>query len=226
MPFVVPGVCRFALRAEFGGRQVVNVWDIRIDTTGSSMDRGDAIEDQAAILIENTTDHISPLLVNDMEWKDVAWVDLDDEDGSTGSTSSGTGGINWPDAGNVTTAPIPGNTAVLVTKQVPSARGRRNGRSYVCGIPEADTSDPDPNSLTGGALTAWQTAWDNWIDAVNQDGDPFLGYSSRCCVVHILTREPSDPGDPPGAPLTGESHDITSLAVQGKLATQRRRLRG
>lgn len=225
MPFVVPGVCRFAAVGIFSSRDVVNVFDIRIDTTGSTMAREDAIADQAAVLIESISDHMTPVQVNDLTWDHVEWVDLDEADGSTGSTQTGTGGVTWQDAGNITTAPIPGNVAVLMNKVVPSARGRRNGRTYWCGVPEADTSDAAPNSLSGGQLTAWQTACDDWLASVNQDGDA-TSYDSRLCVVHILTRDTPNPGQELGSPLTGESHDVTEVSVQGLLATQRRRLRG
>lgn len=226
MPFIVNGVCRYTAVGLYSGRETANIFDIRIDTTGSTMARNDAIEEQAAILIESISDHLTPVQVNDFTWDHVEWVDLDDEDGSTGSTQDGTGGVTWQDAGNITTAPMPGNVSVLVNKSVTAARGRRNGRLYVCGVPEADTADASPNSLSGGQLTVWQDACDDLLASINQDGDPFSSFTSRLCVVHILTRAAPLPGQELGSPLTGDSRDVSALSVQGMLATQRRRLRG
>lgn len=225
MAFIVPGVCRFAARGLFAGRQVVNVFDMRIDTTGSTMSRLDAIEDQAKVLIESIVDHIVPRQVGEFAWQDVTWVDLDDEDGPTGSGQAGNGGTSFPDSGNVAAAGIPPNSAVLMTKAVPSQRGRRNGRTYWCGVPESDTSSTSGQSLTGGALTTWQTAADDFLASMNQDGDATT-YDSRMCVVHILTRGPDTPEGNPGPPLTGDSRDVAEVPVDALLATQRRRLRG
>lgn len=225
MAFVVPGVCRFAINAVFSGREVVNILDMRIDTTGTGTDRIDAIIDQAKVIIESVTDHLTPVQTNDLTYNSVSWVDLDEDDGSTGETSEGNGAVTWPDAGNITTGPTPSNVAVLVTKETTRLRGHRNGRMYLCGVPEADSNDAAPNDLGGGALTSWQTAVDDFLASINQDGGS-PDYDSRLCVVHILTRGPVVPPAELGPPLTGDSRDVEALVVQTRLATQRRRLRG
>lgn len=222
MPFIVPSVCRFAAVGQFSGREIVNIFDISISEIISPSARADAIADQAAVLIESITDHVTPLQTNDVTWDEVRWVDLHSEDGTVGSTSTGTGAVTWPDAGNVTTGPCPGNVAVLVTKEAQSQRGRRNGRTYWCGVPEADSNDAAPNDLGGGALAAWQSGMDDFLASVNQDGT----YDSELAVVHILTRGPDTDEGNPGPPLTGVGRTVDALTVQTRLATQRRRLRG
>lgn len=214
MPLVVAGVCRFALNQTFHGRDVVNIVDMDIDSVGELSDRNDAITDQAEVLAKQWSDDVMPDLVSDLVLVSVSWVDLNSEDGSTGSFS-GSGGTALPHAGGVDNNPSSSNVSILVTKQTSSGRGSKNGRMYVCGLPEAYTTRADPNHIDSGFLATLQEDFDAWLTNINQDSgvDPPL-YNSDLNVVHNAAG---------GTP----SHTkVDDLNVQGLLATQRRRLRG
>lgn len=221
MPFIVPGVCRFTYNGSYEGRPIATVLDFRIDTTGAFTSRSEAIADQASTLVSAWSACIAPVVSNQFQLESVDWLDLDEADGSVGSISGG-----LPDSGALETAPFPGNVAVLITKEVIRQRGLRNGRWYQVGYVESGTATSTPNALGGGDLDLLQAAYNDWLDAANhENADPFF-YDSNLCVVHILTREEPVPPATVGAPLTGESNDVTALSVQSLLATQRRRLRG
>lgn len=214
MPFVVPDVCRFT----YVGHNEVRPWavicDMQIDTTGTITDRNDAIVDQAGVLLKEWYDTIRPRISTTGVLDRVNWVDLDEADGSTGSITSAQG-VNLPQAGTFTGEAAPANTSVLVRKQTVSRRGARQGRSYWSPLGEAGKNG---SFLTSAELTAWQTAMNTWKGDVEQEGGA-LEFTSTLVVVHILTRD----GD--GNPATGDYTTVNTLAVDQKLATQRRRLR-
>lgn len=213
MPAIVaPTVCRFTLNGTYSGHNIANIWDIHIDTTGTITSRHDAIVDQAEILLHEFDERILDLVVNDYSFTSVSWVDLNTSDGETGEITSG-GGTALPTTGDVTTAPSPGNVAMLIGKRVSTARQFRSGRSYLCGIAEADTDDSAPNILEPTAVPVWQAAWDGWFGAVNQEGGGVVDYSSQLVVVHTIDG------------VFDSYSEVEELIVESTLATQRRRLR-
>lgn len=220
MALIVPGVCRYSLHHTFGEREVVNIWDMRIDTTGTITDRAEAIEDQAGILINQWTADIMAELANNLIFTSVSWVDLDSATGSVGSrTSSGT--VTLPYTGQVTAgeAAAP-NLALLVKKVAEAQRGARSGRTYLCGLTEGMTTDADPTRVTSGQLALFQAAVSDFLTNVDQSTGAAGEYDSSSVVVTTTSRDAS------GRPLTGIGRDIVSLQPQALLATQRRRLRG
>jgi len=225
MSFVVPDVCRFAINQSLDGRAVVNVLDMQIDTTGSTLSRNEAIEQQAEIIATNWVGDVFPYIVNDVVLNSVTFVDLNTPTGVTGevvTTETGT----LPQAAAGTASPLPSNAAVLVTKQVSSARGRRNGRMFVAGIGEDRTTTTNGNELDPTNQADLNSAFSAFLSGINQNDTSIYGFESGLVVVHVLTRgTPSQPGLP-GPPLTGGYNVVTALAVQKRLATQRRRLRG
>lgn len=223
--FVVPQVCRFQINGILVNRTCTNVLDMQIDTTGSSMSRLEAIQDQAAIIVQEWEDSILPLLVDDYTAQSVGWVDLNSASGSTGETTTGSGAATWPTAGSVSTAPLPGNTSALITKQILAERGRRNGRMFMAGLSEAASSDVNPNTLTAVFLDAAQDALNAFKGDVEQSDPGPTEYTSRLAVVHVLTREPPVTPGKPGNPLTGDFKPVNNLVLAATLATQRRRLR-
>lgn len=214
---IVPGVARFSVNGEAGGRPIVNVLDIRIDTTGSLMTRAEAVEAQAGVLINEWSDSILGMLCSNYVVNSVSWVDLDDADGTTGERST-TSQETWPQNGTVATAPLPSNVSALFTKQTVSQRGIRRGRMYLAPVPEAITTD-NSNEINAITRGDWQAAISAFLGDVNQENG-VAGYDSKICVVHITGR------DGAGNPVTGVSNDVSSFAIQTTLATQRRRLRG
>jgi hypothetical protein len=219
MPFVVPDICRFAINQSLEGRAVVNVLDYQVDTTGSTMSRSDACEALAGDILVAWQGTVMNRQVDDLTFESVSWVDLNTATGTTGSITSA-GAVTLPIGAGETGSPIPANVSALVTKTVSSARGRRNGRMFIAGIPEDATDITNGNTLSTTYQAALNSQLDDFLsETANVDG---LGtaYSSDMAVVHVLTRSGT------GAPLTGGYNLVTALTVQGLLATQRRRLRG
>lgn len=111
---------------------------------------------------------------------------------------------NTPETGGSPLGAVPQNTAVLV-KKVSNLGGRRNrGRFYVPGLPETDIDNA--GNMVGASLAAWGTAMNNL--QLGLESDSFL---DRLVIFHSA------------APLTPTI--VASLAVDPKVATQRRRLR-
>lgn len=219
MPFVVPGVARFAINQSLEGRAVVNVLDYFIDTTGSTMSRSDAVEAQAGSIFTEWASLMLPNLVDDLTLNSVSWVDLDSSTGTTGSVVSG-GAFTAPVAGGETQSPLPANTAGLVTKQAPSARGRRNGRLYLAGLAENATDTANGNIILAAWLTAINADLAAFMANTNELDTLGTAFSSNLSVVHVTTR------DSAGNPLVGTHSEVQSLVLGSLLATQRRRLRG
>lgn len=225
MPFVVPNICRFALNQRLDGRDVVNVLDYQIDTTGSTMDRVDAIREQAELIIDRWVLNIRPWVVNDLTLESVSYVDLNAADGTTGSVESSPTNT-LPLSGEGIADPMPSNVSALITKQVTSARGRRNGRMFQAGIGEDRTAPESVNVIRQADLDGINVHLADFLAGTNNDGAPSTEYDSHMSVVHVITRGPSPSPGVPGPPLTGGYNHVESLVMQGRLATQRRRLRG
>lgn len=111
---------------------------------------------------------------------------------------------NPPDTGLGTASALPNNTAVLVRK-VTAAGGRRGrGRMYIPGIVEGDVD------AAGGINNTPRAAWQTAIDAMFTN---LVGLPSIDALALLHDTAPFGP------------NDITSLEVQLKVATQRRRMR-
>lgn len=96
------------------------------------------------------------------------------------------------------------NTSVLIRKST-SLGGRMNsGRMFIPGISETVVSEA--GMLSGGAHTAWQVAAENFLEALQTKGVPMVLLHSSSQIQ--------------GLPLA-----VTSLQVDNRVATQRRRLR-
>lgn len=216
MAFIVPGVCRYAINGRAAGRNVVNVLDYKIDTTGTTADRAQSCSDQAGILINQWATSIMPILHSTYSFESVTFADLDSANGTTGSRSI-TSLRSLPIAGGGTGDALPSNAAGLITKVTNSARGQRNGRLYLS--PHGETNSIG-NELIGVVRDDWQARFTAFLGDTEQS-DPNLGvYTSEMVVVHIETR------DLAGNPATGSSTNVSAMSVQTRLATQRRRLRG
>jgi hypothetical protein len=216
MPYVVPGIVRYTINGRLGSRDVANVLDYRIDTTGGTSSRADSAFNMAGILINEWSAEVLINLSSAYSFTSVSWVDLDSASGSTGVRTT-SGAISLPTAGSLTGDPLPGNVSQLVTKATASQRGRRSGRLFLAGLTEADTSG---NNILAARLTVWETRWAAFLGDTNQETPSIGTYQSFLAVSHVLTRDVN------GDPLTGESTDVDSLAPAALLATQRRRLRG
>jgi hypothetical protein len=93
-------------------------------------------------------------------------------------------------------------SAAALVRKVTNAGGRKHrGRIFLCGVPEEDVDNA--SNIEGAALTNLQGAMDTLLADAETN-------NLRLMVLH---------GDATAPSL------ITSLAVQSKVATQRRRLR-
>lgn len=218
MTIVAPGICRYTVNGSIGIRPTANILDFRIDTTGSTVSREDAVEAMCGIIINEWSDHVLPHVCAPYTASSVSWVDLDEEDGSTGSRTS-TSQETWPQVATRSGTPAPANTSVLVTKVGSSRRGQRNGRLYLAGPPEGEVGT---QNLTSGYQAAIQDSMTSMLGNLNQEDPNEFEYGSYLVIVH--TRDVGTPGNP-DIVFTGSS-DVSALSVSGTAATQRRRLRG
>lgn len=219
MPLVVPGICRYTINQTYGARNVANIVDIDLNNNDITATRADIVADYGRVLLQNWHDRIRPNIVNELRFDQVSWVDLDSEDGSVGSTTTGIGTAVWPAVGVSTAAGMPGNVAMLVKKTLATGRGRRDGRWYLCGVGEDKTADDIPNTLIASFVSGMNTALAGLLgDLDGNETSP--DYEHSLHVVHILTR------DVDGNPLTGDSRQVSALTIDPTLATQRERLRG
>jgi hypothetical protein len=217
---IQPDVCRFTVNGTYQGNAVAMIFDMRITDINIGISRDEAIQDQAEDLLHAYDDNLLVRQVTEFVATSVSWVDLDSEDGSTGSVVSG-GGDTWPKAGTVTAAGMPGNVSALITKVAPGGgRRTRNGRTYWPGIGENATLDGAVNTIDAAVLAVWNPAWEQFTSDISNTnlGE---GYESNLVVVHT-----TNVGTPtnPNIVATGYS-DVTAVFVQPLLATQRRRLR-
>lgn len=219
MAFIVPGVARFTVHQSIESIEVANVLDMRIDTTGATVDRAEAIFDQAGILINQWDADVLPLLVDDLSLTSVSWVDLDDPDGTTGERSS-TDTVTLPQTGTQVDPPLPSGVSFLIKKTLEgSSRARRTGRIYVTGVANSYPDPSDGNVITAAFVPDVQDAFNDFLGNINQNGGGVLAYQSALCVVHVLTRGPA----PAFSPLTGDSTDVADLVADARFAFQRRR---
>lgn len=227
MPFVVPGVCRYTINGTINDRTSANILDMQIDTTGTVVTRTEAVLEVAKDILNAWHGNVLAGLSAGAVATSVTWVDLDEADGSTGEITS-TSSNNWPSGGPAGGETLPGATSVLVRKLTTSGRGQRSGRLYLAGMNEGAIQG---QFLTAGAFAGLQTQFDNFANAINDQG--IFDIQRQLVVVHVLTREAPTPESAPGrgdghlgAPLTGNYTAVENLAVEQRLATQRRRLRG
>lgn len=209
MALVVPGITRFAVNATLATRPVVNIIDLQIDTTGTALSRAEANEAAAGNIINAWKEHVLPLVSDQYVFQSVSWVDLDSATGDTGARTS-TSTTTLPDPGNVIETPVPSNTSILVTKSASTGRGQRNGRMYVAGAPDASVQT---NNLQ--PLATWQAAFSALLTEVNDEPLTPVNFDRTWSVVHTVGPNPT----------TGTFTPVQSLAVQQRVATQRRRLR-
>lgn len=225
MTFIVPTVARYTIHGTFQGREVANVVDYHIDTTGSTMDRDTAVFNQCGIVLNQWHTDILPLLSILYSAVSVSWVDLNSAAGTVGVRNV-SGGHTWPAAGGDSLTPMPAQVAVLCQKNINSVRGARKGRMYLAGVTEPETSSTAPNILDPTVLATLNTKLASFKTNTEQDPSS-SAHSSKLVVVHITSYAELKPGQkPPGSPATGEYHTVQSFVANTLLATQRRRLRG
>jgi hypothetical protein len=106
--------------------------------------------------------------------------------------------------GTATAAPVPINSAVLIRKNTASGGRKNRGRMFVPPIRPIESGVDALGNIDSDQVTAIQSRWDLFFSGLADDGP------GPMVVLHSSA----------GTPTV-----VTSLAVQGTLATQRRRMR-
>lgn len=213
-----PGVCRYTVKGIVVDRPWANIIDMEIDTSGGLGTRSDAIYNVAGDILNNYVEHMLQGLSNEVRFEEISWVDLDTPAGTTGSRTS-TSEYTLPETGTSSNEFEAGSVAILYTKElVGSARNARTGRMYVPGPGSTGTEN---NELLPLTLTNRQAAADTFLDNITDEA-AIYDYTVDMCVVHT----PGISGYGAGEIYEASSTHVSRLAVQPRLATQRRRLRG
>lgn len=216
MALIAPGCARFTLQGQYTAAHTwANIWDARI-LTGVDGSRATACEQYAQTIIDVWATTLAHEIDSDVVLNQVSWVDLNDEEGSTGFVTEGF--LTPPNPnGDIGGDGDPPNVSVLLTKQGASARNQRNGRMYVPGIPAGGTTN---GTLSTAALALWVTEAAGFLSLLT---DPTTVDDTSVLPTIIHTRNDGTPTNP-DIVYTGNSV-ITALVPQSQLATQRRRLR-
>lgn len=211
MPIVAPSVCRYTVVGTLAGQDCQNIFDVAITDEDIGVSRNEQIAEVAGDLLNQWSDHVLPLLVNQYTANEVRWVDLDTADGGTGSISS-TDGSDWPQSGARAVPPLPNNTyAKLVKNLEGKTRLQRNGALRLGGICEEDTIGENTNILSTTARTNLNTAFENLKDGIN---GAIGGATVNLVVVHTVDQV-----------FTGSS-DIAQYSCASTVGTIRRRMPG
>ena len=208
-PVVAPGVVELTLRGVWIDRPWNTVLHMDIDGSIFS-DREDNIRDQAKIALNEWIDHIRPVCGANCVLQGCDYLDLDTLAGPRGTVAAADSPRVMPSAGTLTGDSLSGAACCLIRKITQGARGTRNGRIFMPGLVESQTNG---NIIGGGSVTALTTAWDDFLAGMNQDVGGTFGFDSRMQVLHA-------PGD-----VFVSMAEVSTLEVDSRLATQRRRLR-
>lgn len=178
------------------GRQVANIVHVRREEDDPATSARD--------VLNNWQDHMRNEVPNNYVIDGVRYRDRNVADGVVGflPIDPAKGSV-----GGASGASTPPNTSVLVHKNTETTAGKRKGRLYLPGAPEAEIDEDGMLSTT--LKTAWTTALNDFFAGLSGAAD------NELVVVHFAG--PTD--------ATGEVSVVTSLTVDPKMATQRRRLR-
>lgn len=214
---VAPNTVRFSIIGSYLTKPCINTLDmVVIDDRGLDQDRHEAILDAANALLDGWAEFVTPLAQESYAFNEVRWIDLDTPTGETGSLSS-TGTYSLPENGAGSGEPYTAAVAVLVTKQTSRQRGLRTGRFFL--------APPDETNITGNILSPAFLSLANgnlgdFLEAITETGD-LTDYYHFPTVVH--TRNAGTPSAP-NIVYAGNTQ-ITSLDMNGRVSTQRRRNR-
>lgn len=106
--------------------------------------------------------------------------------------------------GTASVSPVPINSAVLIRKNTASGGRKNRGRMYIPPIRPTESNVDAMGNIESADVTAIQTRWDSFFTALNEVAElPMV-------ILHSAADTPTV---------------VTSLSVQSRLATQRRRMR-
>lgn len=217
MPLVAPDVCRYTMNGLWAGRQVANILDMVVDPSGTVLDGRDAaIEHVAGVLLDEFATWVVGALTVDYQFTSVSWVDLNSATGSTGERTS-TDARTLPIVGGAGGAAATSNVAMLVKKVTTSARGQRAGRWYLPNPGEVQINENELEATFRGEV---QGNLNTFLENITETGVA-ASWPRFPTVVH--TRNIGTPSNPNIEYV--DNTQITTMQLQSRLATQRRRLR-
>lgn len=218
MPMIrlIPNVVRYALSATYtNGRPIVTVLHYRVDDSVPGASRADRLSTHAARVRDAWQSEIMDLCSTGYAFQGIAWLDLDSEEGSTGSLGAN-GAL--PTAGpKVTTSFAAPSICVLVRKNITGARGARRGRMYLPWLDEADTTH------TGSIQSTFVTTAQGKADAFFTAAQNIIAAPDGGAKM-IVPDYPRIPTPQPNT-LVGRHSYVLSLTVENVQASQRRRVR-
>lgn len=203
-------VIEIALNHTYAGRPIVNVLHVKNDETGGSD------EQKVRDVVDNWQDHIVGRGSNGITFTGADWRSLDPSEGDVGTAAPDPA---KPVTGTQTGEGIPGNNAIHVRKITEGRmRGQRDGRIFICGVPE--NAVDRVGNLTDTFLAHMQAGVDSFLAGVNDTGVT-MGSGSGLVVLNTT----------PESRMKG-THEVTltyrlvsGLAVDRMIASQRDRLR-
>jgi hypothetical protein len=207
---------RMAIRGLRAGRECVNIVH-SLKATGGAITQAEA-QAHSAVVMQSWQDDVLDNLPDDYTLQDMQVLSLDDTV-SFSYLQAPIGG--HPTVGTLSAASAPPQVAVLVHKvAVAAPRGFRPGRLYLAGIEEGNVDEagminPARLALIQTSMSAFFTQWTATVGGVEW-----------VPVVPSWAGVTPDPIPPDPTPVLGLTVECGSLVVDGKVATQRRRLRG
>lgn len=200
---VVPFMVEVTWSGTYGPRPWANVMHFLLDESDPAA-RNTLLPGVAQACADAWVDNLSPRLSDELLMTNVRAQDLDSLAGQIVN-------LTTSDAGGQSGASLPPGVAMLVTKDTTHPRTARNGRWFQSGILEGDTDNPAVGALNAAGVAAWQTAFTDFLNQVN---DPVIGTNN---TPMVLSKSSAPSGFTP--------YLIQFLTVNALLATQRRRQR-
>lgn len=206
-------VWAFSFRSTVSGRPHYNVTHIQMGTFGLTGDQDDKIEQIVASYQRN----ILEFLTDNVVFQGCDFFDMKPGGGRSGSVPPIVG---WNTQGKQQTNAAPPNVCYLIHKVTNDRpRGRSDGRMYLSGVHEGEVDNG--GNITPGWRGIVQPYLDQWFADVDSGTlDPTVEVRFKVLETTEASREKGD------APVTIGNRKVTSLRLDPKVATQRRRLRG
>lgn len=203
-PIVVPFCLEITWQGTYGGRDWANVMAFFWNESDPDA-RADALDDIGTFAATVWGDTIATAVSQNVALTNIHVADVDSLSGSNTDIAAS-------DVGSRSSTAMPGQVAVLVTKNTSHTRAQRNGRWFQVGACEVDTDNTNPSNLDSTGLSTFQTAFNDFFAAMDT----------------VVASEPFYPvvfskGSSPGSPIPIR---VASMTVNSRLATQRRRIRG
>lgn len=216
---VAPTIVRFSMQHSVAsGRTADMIVDISLDEFSET--RHDAVAILVPYVCGIWQDKLAAFMPAGSNYVGSRWIDLDSIGGTSGFQGPiagkpvhGAGGVTW----------TPPSVSMLVHKQCLHNRNQRNGRMFVPAVDEGSVDDG--GLLSGSFISLWQPRLDALLSALNTI-PAGTTWTTAWRVVHVTGHTGTPvPGHPNGLPNAWSSSDIDSLTIDGRAATQRRRLR-